>query len=259
MSLSASDVEPELAETIEVTSSSDDDNDSTHSSVDDDESGTRDDSTMLRHLLWMFDGSISARGYFNGLNKRQAHRSLKHLQEEYNRYIREDVVNTPREDEEIFDGMNASIPPCITLVAHDIPASPVRDIGTNSDHERNSPTISAPPTRRSKRSHEQQLIELQVHWGKRHWREKFDLIDEYTGRTEMGPTTWSRHLTWLWSTLSLEYMGQLHGVLYQLRSTTSDLPNITLNRRTGGPRCRLQQTLIRDYHNIIRTEDAQDI
>lgn len=60
----------------------------------DDKATTSDHLAVLCHLQFMYNGSISARGYFDGLELQQVHCFLLHLEQEYQRFINKHVSNT---------------------------------------------------------------------------------------------------------------------------------------------------------------------
>ena len=221
---------------------------------------TSEESAVLRHLLFMYDGSISARGYFDGLELRQAHRSLLHLQQEYQRFIDEHASNTG-DDISPLGISKVATPLGPEIITNDTTESPCELFTrhVSPDHVGAGMAEEDEQHHKSRNQEQKRFLELQITWGKRNWRGRFELYNEYDGVTRLTLTEWNRLLTWFWSTLSEEYMTGLHEILVRLRTTRTNLPNLTFVRNSGLPRSQLQQTLIRDYHKVMHSENTKDI
>ncbi|KAG0125030.1 hypothetical protein HOY82DRAFT_617261 [Tuber indicum] len=183
------------------------------------------------------DGSISATGYFDGLDRNQARLSLDRLKEEYVKYL----SNTEPDEESDIES-EIGTPAAVQQIRH---------ITQDSEDESSG-------TRKTAKE-QMQFQQLQVFWSKRNWRTAFEYFQRYDGNTNLGLQNWNRLVNWIWLTLSEEHMSSLQGILERLRTSQSTMGHLGESQLTGRPRSQFQQELIRDYHKVVRSLNNQDI
>ena len=128
------------------------------------------------------DGSISATGFFAGLDCDQAHRSFYLLHEEYRRFITQLGGQPSRH--------------CCTgnLGVDQLDAD--SDVG----HGTPEPVEVQPQEDPEQKAYR----ELEVYWGKRNWGRNFVLFNSYDGQTSLSFQVWNKLLEWLWASLRKE-------------------------------------------------------
>jgi len=185
------------------------------------------------------DGSISATGFFAGLDCDQAHRSFYLLHEEYRRFISQLGGQPSRH--------------CCTenleVDQHDPDED--TDVGNGSPE---------PADGQLQEDREQKAYrELDVLWGKRNWGRNFDLFNLYDDQTSLSFHVWNKLLLWVWTSLSEKHMNHLLAILIRVRKNEASIPDITHAQDTGRPRSVLQQALIRSYFRVVRADYTQDV
>ena len=215
-------------------------------------------SIPVRHLSLLMDGSISASGFFEGLDREQADRSFKHLHEEYQGFL-------ARRGEQ----------PSPTCCTQRVTTNDVGNSNNNSDQNRSVDEISTDERMEEIDANEGEIEEttgiakedadqkrydeLEAFWGKRHWRRAFHLFNQYDGTTRLTISVWNQLLSWFWMALTAEHMSNLQGSLSRLRDATSGMANANYVRNVSVERSALQANLIRTYYKVIRSENTQDI
>jgi len=185
----------------------------------------------------LHDGSISATGFFAGLDCDQAHRSFYLLHEEYRRFITQ-------------LGGQPSRHCCTGNLGVD-----QLDADSGVEHGSPEPVEVQPPEDPEQKAYR----ELEVFWGKRNWGRNFDLFNSYDGQTSRSFQVWNKLLEWLWASLSKEHMNHLLAILIRVWKNETSIPDITDAQDTGRPRSVLQQALIRSYYRVVRADYTQDV
>ena len=235
-----------------------------------------------RSLTILQDGSISASGYFAGLDRDQAQHSFRLLHEEYGRHIGQHDgspmgdccwsgqsadVEVDESDARITHGDDGGGGDDNDEGADDTDADADADADAHADADADAdadPDVDSEKPKICKaqmqdQREKQMYEELTIFWGKRNWRRIFELYTLYEGPTELKVTWWNRLVSWLWSALSSEHMQSLQATLHMLRTPTFSLPDLTYEREGGKERSELQQALIRTCYRVMRSEDKQDL
>ncbi|KAG0122988.1 hypothetical protein HOY82DRAFT_619707 [Tuber indicum] len=202
--------------------------------------------TNRYRMLYLDDGSLSAVGYFDGLDVKQATRSLELLQEEYQMYLktiptppaRSPVMTTESESREPVDRGSQDA----DSVLADDEALEVRESQSNSGSSND----------------QKRLLEYKAKWGKRNWSDMFHMFQSYKGRTKLSFSVWNRLLEWVWLTLSDKRMCETQGILHRLRTNSRGTPTSVFITSAGLNRSPAQEGLIHSYHKVIRYASTQD-
>jgi len=211
-----------------------------------------------RHLRFMVDGSISASGYFDGLDIRRARQSLKNIREEFVRFAMPNQEHARREHIELTKNPDPHMIP----EEHSVGADPVEELAIiatdTSDTSAAVPGENIPGLILNTRE-EKLFLQLQVFWRKRNWGTKFELYHQYDGSGTLTLHWWNRLLNWVWSTLAKDHMVHLQQFLFRLRTDATSLPNLSYTKSTGLLRSPLQQALIHHYHKVMRAGNTEDL
>ena len=151
------------------------------------------------------DGSISATGFFAGLDCDQAHRSFYRLHEEYRRVITQ-------------LGGQPSRPCCTGNLGVD-----QLDADSDVGHGTLEPVLVQPQEDPEQKAYR----ELELFWGHRNWGRNLDLFNVYDGQTSLSFHVWNKLLEWLWASLSTEHMNHLLAILLRVRKNEVRIPDIT--------------------------------
>ena len=216
------------------------------------------DQRKLRHLEFMPNGSISASGYFDGLNITQARQSLQNLQAEFKRVTTKEKMDSGRGNIELDEtnsgGKCGESEPLGSDTLNEcgngsVPGNIQEDAMLDADE---SPIILHS-------REEKQYEDLHIYWSKRNWGTKFELYHQYDGSGKLTLQWWNRLLNWIWKTLSEDHMTHLQQFLFRLRTSATSLPSLSHKKTTGVARSPLQQALIHDYHKVLRAGNTEDL
>ncbi|KAG0122506.1 hypothetical protein HOY82DRAFT_544394 [Tuber indicum] len=195
---------------------------------------------------YLDDGSLSAVGYFAGLDVQQATRSLELLQAEYQKHLK------------TIPALPARIPVTLT------------DSASGEPNERRSPDAESVTANNevlqvgeglsnsSSSKEQKRLLECKVKWGKRNWSDMFHMFQSYKGKTKLSFSVWNRLLEWVWLTLSDKRMCETQGILHRLRTNSRGTPTSVFITSAGVNRSPAQEELIHTYHKVIRYASTQD-
>ncbi|RPA89514.1 hypothetical protein L873DRAFT_1849265 [Choiromyces venosus 120613-1] len=167
------------------------------------------------------DGSISASGYFEGLDHQQASKSMDLQQQEYQRFL----------TSLLEEGSHSMVNPGSPHTSHE-----------QNTYENAGGSMSEPRL---------QVAESEV-------GEDIANSDRLQV-VGVNISTWHQLVNWLWTTLSEEHMSELQGVLYRLCTNQSMMPAVNNSRYSGIKGSQLHIDLVCKYNKVIRSTSTKDI
>ncbi|KAG0131792.1 hypothetical protein HOY82DRAFT_539192 [Tuber indicum] len=189
------------------------------------------------------DGCLSPTGYFNGLDRGQASRSMERLHFEYQKFI-SSLPSEPGQSGGPSQELVYRVGPNPTVTAGqsiDQESTCRKDGQHVNSRDQGSANNRAPVAEVETNSRTLiQIHRLEAIWGKRQWSTRFDIYSHYEGPINLTIST-------------------RDSVLFRLRMNSNAMSNIHYERTTGKVRSRLQENVIRDYYRLHRSCTNHDI